>query len=112
MAWLAISLLALESGTTSGICTLPYGTFYQQLQVGQVKNVTLQGDQATGALKQPMACPADVSTKTASFQTTIPTSDQTLLVELDTQAQTTGLSYMVQSSNGGYWMTLLLTIAP
>ena len=108
--WGAMSLLFSGSGASS-TCTLPYGVFYQQLQAEQVKNVTLQGDQATGNMKQAMACPTDASTKTASFQTTIPTSDQTLLTELDTQAQTAGLSYTIQSSNAGLW-TILLSIVP
>jgi cell division protease FtsH len=99
------------SGTTS-TCMLPYGTFYEQLQAGQIKDITIQHDQATGDMKQPLKCPTNSSTTTASFQTTIPLGDQTLLAQLDTQVQTHRLSYTVQSATGSIWLTLLFVLAP
>ena len=110
--WGAVSVFFPGSSNTSSTCTLSYGTFYQHLQAGQIKDVTLQNDQATGNLKQPLKCPTDSSTTTASFQTTIPLDDQTLLAQLDIQVRTHSLSYTVQSSNSPIWLTLLLDIAP
>ena len=111
LLWQVVAFLSSGSGT-SGTCTLPYGMFYQQLQAGQVKDVTIQGDQATGDLKQPITCPTGNNTTTASFQTTIPTNDQTLLAQLDTQVRTTGLRYTVQSSSGNVWLSLLINLLP
>ncbi len=111
LIWEAVSVFFAGAGT-SNACTLPYGTFYQQLQAGQVKDVTIQSEQATGDLKQPMKCPTDNSTTTASFQTTIPTGDLTLLAQLDTQVQAHGLSYTIQSGGDSIWLTLLLDLGP
>jgi cell division protease FtsH len=112
LLWQVVASLSSGSGT-SGACTLSYGTFYQHLQAGQVKDVTIQGDQATGTLKQPITCPTNTSTTTASFQTTIPTNDQTLLAQLDTQVRTTGLRYTVQSSSSSnVWLTVLINLLP
>ena len=110
LLWQIISFSFSETGG-SGACTLPYGAFYQHLQAGQVKEIALQGDQATGTLKQSIACPTESST-TTRFQSTVPLDDQTLLAQLDTQVQTTGLNYTVQSSNGNIWVSLLLLFAP
>jgi cell division protease FtsH len=111
LLWQVITFFFSGTGT-SGACTLPYGAFYQHLQAGQVKEVTLQSDQATGTLKQPIRCPTGSNATTASFQTTIVLDDQTLLAQLDTQVRTTGLSYTVQSSSGNAWVSLLLSFAP
>lgn len=111
LVWQIVEGFFSGPGTASA-CTLPYGTFYQQLQAGQVQEVTLQSDQATGTLKQPIHCPTESSKTTAHFQTTIPLDDQTLLAQLDTQVRTTGLSYTVQSSSGNIWVSLLLIFAP
>jgi cell division protease FtsH len=111
LVWQFMTFFFSGSGTT-GACTLPYGTFYQQLQSGQVKDVTLQSDQATGTLKRAMKCPTQSSKTTASFQATIPLSDQTLLTQLDMQVRTDGLRYTVQSSTDNTWLTLLLSFAP
>jgi cell division protease FtsH len=100
------------AGSASGGCTVSYGTFYQALQAGKVKSVSLQYDQATGDWKAPMPCPTASSTTTTMYQTTIPPNDQQLLTQLDTQAQTNGLSYTVQSSSGNIWLGLLLNLAP
>ncbi len=98
---------------TSGACTLPYSTFYQQLQAGQVKDVTVQGDQATGDLRQPIKCPTDNSNTTAKFQTTIPSNDQNLQTLLDNQAHTNGMTYTVKSSSSGdFWLSILINVVP
>jgi cell division protease FtsH len=109
--WGVMSMF-FSGSETSSTCTLPYGTFYQQLQAGQIKDVSIQNDQATGDLKRPMKCPTDSSTATASFQATIPLGDQTLLAQLDTQVQTHHLSYTMHSDTGSIWLTLLLDIGP
>ena len=111
LLWQIIAFFVSGSGT-AGACALSYGTFYQHLQAGQVQEVTLQSDQATGTLKQPLKCPTDTSTTTASFQTTIPLDDQTFQAQLDTQVRTNGLSYTVQTSNNNVWVSLLLAFAP
>jgi cell division protease FtsH len=111
LVWQLISFFLSGSGTADA-CMLPYGTFYQQLQTGQIQAVTLQSEQATGTLKQALLCPTQSGTTTASFQTTIPLDDQTLLAQLDTQVQTDGLMYTVQSGSSNAWVTLLLTFGP
>ena len=119
--WLPLLIIGLllwqvaswfTAGGTSGACTVSYGSFYLALQAGQVKSVTLQGDQATGDWKTPRPCPSASNAMTTSYQTTIPPNDQQLLTQLDTQAQTNGLSYTVQSSSGNNWLGLLLSLAP
>ena len=110
--WQVAEFFFTGSGTANG-CTLPYSTFYQELQAGKVQQVALQNDQATGTLKQAIKCPTDSSTTTANFQTTIPVGDQTLLTVLDQQAQTNGLSYTVKSSSAGdFWLTILVDAVP
>lgn len=97
----------------TGACSLPYSTFYQELQAGQVKSVTIQNDQATGNLSQSIKCPTDSSTTTASFQTTIPTDNQNLLAQLDNQVAKNGLQYTVKSSSSGdFWLSILINVVP
>jgi cell division protease FtsH len=112
LIWEVASVVFPGSETSKTTCTLPYGRFYQQLQAGQVKDVTIQSDQAAGSLKQPIKCPTNSSLTTASFQTTIPLNDQSLLAQLDTQAQTHGLSYTAKSSGDNVWLTLLFSLGP
>jgi cell division protease FtsH len=110
--WQVAEFFFTGSGTANG-CTLPYSTFYQELQAGRVQQVSIQDDQATGTLKQDIKCPTDSSTTTKNFQATIPTNDQTLLTVLDQQAQTNGLNYTVKSSSAGdFWLTILVDAVP
>jgi cell division protease FtsH len=100
---------------TSGACTVGYGTFYQQLQANQVKDVTIQSDQATGEFSQPAKC-ADGTTST-KFQTTIPTDDQSLMATLnnhtDPKVQDPPLQYTVKSSSdGNFWLSILINVVP
>ncbi|HEU5369401.1 MAG TPA: ATP-dependent zinc metalloprotease FtsH, partial [Ktedonobacterales bacterium] len=100
---------------TSGACTVNYGAFYQQLQAGQVKDVAIQSDQATGDFSQPVKC-ADGTTNT-KFQTTIPTDDQTLMAALNKQTnpqvQNPHLQYTVKSnSDGSFWLSILINVVP
>lgn len=112
LLWQIVTMVSSSAGTAS-VCSLPYGTFYQYLQAGHVQDVTLQNDQATGTLKHSITCPTNTSLTTTHFQTTTPTNDQTLLAQLDTQVQTHGLSYTVQSSSSqNFWWTLLLNVLP
>jgi cell division protease FtsH len=110
--WQVAEFFFTGSGTANG-CTLPYGTFYQALEAGKVKDVTIQDDQATGTLRDAIKCPTDSSTTTANFQTTIPTGDQTLMTVLDQQSTTSGLSYTIKSSSSGdFWLTILINAIP
>jgi cell division protease FtsH len=106
-----IATFFFTSSGTSGACTVDYGTFYQQLQAKQVKDVTIQTDQATGDFTQPVKC-ADGTTNT-KFQTTIPDSDQTLQTLLDTQAANHTLDYVQKSSSdGNFWLSILINVVP
>ncbi len=110
--WQVAEFFFTGSGTANG-CTLPYSTFYQALEAGNVKDVTIQDDQATGTLRDAIKCPTDSSTTTANFQTTVPTGDQTLMTALDQQATKSGLSYTIKSSSSGdFWLTILINAIP
>jgi cell division protease FtsH len=107
-----IASIFFTGTATSGACTVPYGTFYQQLSGGLVKDVTIQGDQATGDFRQAIKCP-DGSGSTTKFQTTIPTDNQNLLALLDNQAKANNLSYDVKStSDGNFWLSILINVVP
>jgi cell division protease FtsH len=108
--WQIATIFFTGTGT-SGACTVTYGTFYQQLQAKQVKDVTIQSDQATGDFAQPVKC-ADGTTNT-KFQTTIPVGDQTLQTLLDTQSANHTLDYTQKSSSdSNFWLTILVDVVP
>src|ERR1043166_262629 len=68
--WQIATIFFTGTGS-SGACTVTYGTFYQQLQAGQVKDVTIQSDQAAGNFAEPVKCTD--GTSNTKFQTTVPT---------------------------------------
>ncbi len=111
--WQIASFFFTGSGT-SGACTLPYSSFYQQLTTNGVKSVTIQGDQATGTLRAPVDCPSDNSHQsTTSFQTTIPADSQNLYTTLDEQVSKNGLDLTVKStSDSNFWVSLLINVVP
>jgi cell division protease FtsH len=111
--WQIASFFFTGSGTT-GACTLPYSSFYEQLTNNGIKDLTIQADQATGHLREQIICPSDnAHTKTDSFQTTIPTDSQNLYTTLDTQVTKNGLDLTVKStSDSNFWVSLLINVVP
>ncbi|HEY7348947.1 MAG TPA: ATP-dependent zinc metalloprotease FtsH [Ktedonobacterales bacterium] len=108
--WQVATLVFTGTGT-AGACAVSYGTFYQQLEDGQVKSVTIQSDQASGDFRQAVKC-SDGTTNT-KFQTTIPTDDQTLMTTLNQQAAKQTLDYTVKSSSdGNLWLSILINVVP
>jgi cell division protease FtsH len=77
-----------STSTSSNTIEIPYSTFYQQVQAGNVKNVTFQGQDATGEFKQPVTV-TDTSSGTSktgtSFHfTQLPNGDPNLTTLLNT----------------------------
>ncbi len=108
--WQVATFFFTGSSGASG-CTVDYSLFYQQLQAKNVKDVTIDDDQATGDFNQPIKC-SDGTTNT-KFQTTIPTTDQTLLTTLDTQAANHTIDYVQKSSDdGSFWLSILINVVP
>jgi cell division protease FtsH len=110
--WQIATIFFTGTGSSGG-CTVTYGTFYQQLVSGKVKDVTIQSDQANGDFFQAVKC-ADNTTNT-KFQTTVPTDDQTLNAALNKQvtSQTPPLDYNIKSSSdGNFWLSILINVVP
>ena len=110
--WQIATIFFTGTGTSGG-CTVTYGTFYQQLVAGKVKDVTIQSDQANGDFLQSIKC--SDGTTNAKFQTTVPTDDQTLNAALNKQvtAQTPPLDYNIKSSSdGNFWLSILINVVP
>ena len=57
-----------STSTSSNTIEIPYSTFYQQVQAGNVKSVTFQGQDATGEFKQPVTV-TDTSSGTSKTGT-------------------------------------------
>ena len=77
-----------SSSTNSITIEIPYSTFYQQVQAGNVQSVTFQGQDAYGAFKQPVTV-TDTSSGTnktgTSFHfTQLPNGDPNLTTLLNT----------------------------
>ena len=75
------------SSTSTNTIEIPYSTFYQQVQAGNVKDVTFQGQDANGNFKQPVTV-TDTSTGTSktgtSFHfTQLPNGDPNLTTLLN-----------------------------
>ncbi len=110
--WQIATIFFTGTGSSGG-CTVTYGTFYQQLVAGKVKDVTIQSDQANGDFLQPIKC--SDGTTNAKFQTTVPTDDQTLMAALNKQAtaQVPPLDYNIKSSSdGNFWLSILINVVP
>jgi len=106
-----IAAFFFSGPSTSGACTVDYGSFYQQLQTGNVKDVTIQSDQATGDFRQPVKC-SDNTTNT-KFQTTLPTDDQSLMATLNQKAAANQIDYNVKSSSdNNFWLSILINVVP
>lgn len=110
-----IATIFFTGTNTSGACTVTYGSFYQELVAGQVKDVSIQSDQATGTFAQSVKC--SDGTANTKFQTTIPTDDQTLMAALNKQTnpdvQNPPLQYTVKSSSdGNFWLSILINVVP
>ncbi len=77
-----------SSSNTATVIEVPYSTFYQQVQAGNVKNVTFQGPDATGDFKQSVTVtdPSSGTTKSGtSFHfTQLPNGDPNLITLLNT----------------------------
>jgi cell division protease FtsH len=111
--WQIASFFFAGTGT-SGACTLPYSTFYEQLTTGGIKDITIQGDQVTGHLHTAIACPSDTAhAKTDYFQTTIPADSQNLYTTVDQQVTQSGLEVTNKStSDSNFWVSLLINVVP
>jgi cell division protease FtsH len=77
-----------SSSTNSNTIEIPYSTFYQQVQAGNVKSVTFQGQDATGEFKQPVtvtdASSGATKTGTSFHFTQLPNGDPNLTTLLNT----------------------------
>jgi cell division protease FtsH len=76
------------SSTNSNVIEIPYSTFYQQVQAGNVQSVTFQSQDATGQFKEPVTV-TDTSSGTnktgTSFHfTQLPNGDPNLTTLLNT----------------------------
>src|SRR5579883_1436186 len=89
--------------------TIPYSTFLQQVQNGNVVSITSQGDSISGETRKPVTEPG---TKTSSthFVTERPTFAGNDLVPLLEQHHVTFSAK--PASSGSVWAQLLLTFGP
>jgi cell division protease FtsH len=90
---------------------IDYSTFKHQLQQGNVKNVTIQGEQIRGTLKEPAQTQVSSSNTITytNFSTYVPSvGDNQLLPELENQ----GVTIKTEPTSNFSWVTLLVTLAP
>src|SRR5579883_1932186 len=73
---LLLNFAQTNSSNNSDVVEVPYSTFYQQVKIGNVNNVTFQGQDASGSFKT--AVTVDGKTKTNFHFTTLPNGDPTL----------------------------------
>src|SRR6266568_2682299 len=77
-----------SSSNSTNVIEVPYSTFYQQVQAGNVQSVTFQGQDANGQFKQPVTV-TDTSSGTSKTGTTfhftqLPNGDPNLTTLLNT----------------------------
>jgi cell division protease FtsH len=122
MAIFGLALLAINyalvaffaPGNSTQRTSIPYTLFSQQVQAGNVAEITAQGDQIQGKFKQPVAYTpsgATQETQVAAFATVQPTfSDPSLLAELQQQGVVVNATSLDQSLPA--WENLLLSFGP
>jgi cell division protease FtsH len=124
------NLYALFAPKTAPTVALPYTTFVQQVQAGNVASVTMTGQNIEGTLKQPIGAPTDasqaptgapapVASPTAAatapvtytqFTTVIPAYGHDRLLPLLEQQDVT---VTAKDTSGGSWLLdLLISVLP
>ncbi|HVC35608.1 MAG TPA: ATP-dependent zinc metalloprotease FtsH [Chloroflexota bacterium] len=119
LAWNVLTFFASQAPTT---ITLPYSAFLDQVQAGNVANVTIAGQSANGQLKKSIAVPgatpvpattpgkAAAAPVSSTFRTVLPTGNHTdLLARLATNKVDVTV---VDISNGSWLLTLLSSVLP
>jgi cell division protease FtsH len=93
--------------------TVPYSTFKEQLQVGNVVEITTQGDEIQGLFREPVAWPPGALDRAAStrFQTRAPTFPDTSLVPL-VEARHVVVNARSLDEGRPWWIGLVVSIAP
>jgi cell division protease FtsH len=119
--WLAAFLIlnallgpCLASTPTDRV-TVPYTTFKEQVEAGNVADVTSRGDAIQGTFKQPVTVPLpDQPNKSATgtkFASQKPTFEDPALMPM---LEAHGVVVNAQPVDGGgaWWLTLLISLAP
>ena len=122
--WLlyALALFALNytivslfvPGPTTQRLSIPYTLFNQQVQAGNVAEITASGDTIQGKFKQPVSytpAGATQAVQVTAFATVQPTfSDPNLLAELEQQSVIVNATSLDQTIP--WWENLLLSFGP
>jgi cell division protease FtsH len=100
------------NGTSGVQMEVPYTTFREQVDAGNVPKVLLQGDEITGEFSSPVQITepgADQPVDVESFRTYVPSfGDDTLLSDLRAQ----GVEIDTQPESGISWLAILINVLP
>ncbi len=99
-------------GASSVQMEVPYTTFREQVDAGNVPKVLVQGDEITGEFSTPIQIDepgADQPVEVESFRTFVPSfGDDTLLSDLRAQ----GVEIDTQPESGFSWLAILINVVP
>ncbi|HZS77865.1 MAG TPA: ATP-dependent zinc metalloprotease FtsH [Ktedonobacteraceae bacterium] len=114
LGWYLIQFFTQGSGTSSNpnAIEIPYSTFYQQVQAGNIKDVTFQGQDAYGDFKQSTTITdinGNVKTGTSFHFTQLPNGDPNL-TKLLNQYHVNYTAKQVQDNS--LLLTILTTFVP
>src|SRR5579883_1104159 len=114
LGWYLIQFFTQGSGTSSNpnAIEIPYSTFYQQVQAGNIKDVTFQGQDAYGDFKQSTTITdinGNVKTGTSFHFTQLPNGDPNL-TKLWNQYHVNYTAKQVQDNS--LLLTILTTFVP
>ena len=87
----------IQTGSAAGVELLTYSEFYQEVKAGNVRSVTIAGNQITGKLRGD-----------ESLRTTIP-SDYPGIIDV---LQEAGVAIEVKESNTPAWLSFLINASP
>jgi cell division protease FtsH len=100
------------SSSSSNTIELPYSTFYQEVQDGNVKDVTFSGQDVNGDFKSPQTVTdvnGNTKTGTSFHFTQLANGDAELVPTLEKY----GVTYQAQPQNDdGIWGTILIDVLP
>ena len=87
----------IQTGSAAGVELLTYSEFYQEVKAGNVRSVTIAGNQITGKLRGD-----------ENLRTTIP-SDYPGIIDV---LQEAGVAIEVKESNTPAWLSFLINASP
>jgi cell division protease FtsH len=113
LIWIALALLlaplaySLIAGFGSNTVSISYSTFVSQVQSGNVKQVTITGQQVQGQLNQPATQQTgnNQTTQYTDFSTYLPSSPDDQLLSL---LESNNVDIKAQPAQGFPWVTVLL----